>query len=477
MALSVHINLPMESLQAAKASGSSLTGFFQRVTTWPKEEARLVSIAQHVCETCDLALCAILGDNAISLHIAENSQTLPNPDMNLKMHVEPDQGTLATGYQESRFIKTTGFKEILKKQVQVLAQEKNRTFETGVWFDPFPWPSVQTPLRNLVISITPLMPSVGLPSNLDVNFPGSQQIAEITSNNVNHKRQISAWLIVGANRGSRKESEKQLFTLKETTLVAIAHHLNALISINQLETLVQSRNQFLSMASHELKTPLTSIYGILQLQERMLQGQPNEMSQVSALPTNERQKNLLRTVIRQVERLNDLINGLLDISRIQIGRFIVEPSEVNVSAIFNEVIHSRLSLIAEENGVRLTAEAPPALVAWVDQVRIEEVITNLIMNAIRFSPEGGVVWIRLKGDSEDFQLLVRDQGPSVSMGDRERIFQPFEKTQRTSRLGGSGLGLFISRQIAQLHGGNVNLVESIPGKGNLFEAHFPIQTK
>ena len=180
-------------------------------------------------------------------------------------------------------------------------------------------------------------------------------------------------------------------------------------------------------------------------------------------------------MLRQVERLNELIDGLLDISRIQNGRFMVEPSEVDVANILRETIASRLEAVASEANVTLHVEAPESVMAWVDPVRMEEVVTNLTMNAIRFSPEGGVVWIRLKPDAEAFHFTVRDQGPSVPMEDRERIFKPFERAQRTARLGGLGLGLFISRQIAQLHGGNVALVESVPGKGNVFEAHFPIR--
>ena len=84
-----------------------------------------------------------------------------------------------------------------------------------------------------------------------------------------------------------------------------------------------------------------------------------------------------------------------------------------------------------------------------------------------------MVWIKLKQDEESTLLTVRDQGPSVPDTDRSRIFQPFERAQRTARLGGLGLGLFISRQIAQLHGGDVSLIESLQGRGNLFSAKFP----
>jgi signal transduction histidine kinase len=187
----------------------------------------------------------------------------------------------------------------------------------------------------------------------------------------------------------------------------------------------------------------------------------------------ERQESYLKMVIRQTQRLNELIDGLLDVSRIQNGRFIVEPSDTDVAALLKETVSGRLAVIAQEAGVRLNIDAPESLRAWVDPVRMEEVVTNLVMNAIRFSPEGGVVWIRLRDDEGLLRLSIRDQGPSVPPEDHERIFQPFERAQRTSRFGGLGLGLFISRQIAQLHGGTVMLAESVPGKGNVFEATFP----
>ncbi len=266
-------------------------------------------------------------------------------------------------------------------------------------------------------------------------------------------------------------SERELGEVKDVGLLAIAQHLSHLSNKSELERAIQIRGQFLSIASHELKTPLTSIYGILQLQERMLRPK----KEMPVLPEQERHHNFLKMVIRQVERLNELINGLLDVSRIQNGRFMVEPSDTDVVPILKDCVQARLNMIAQEAGVKLNIESDQQLIAWVDPVRMEEVISNLIMNAIRYSPEGGMVWVRLRGESDAFRLTVRDQGPSIAIEDRERIFQPFEKAQRTGRMGGLGLGLFISREIAQLHGGNVTLLESVPGKGNVFEAYFPMK--
>lgn len=277
------------------------------------------------------------------------------------------------------------------------------------------------------------------------------------------KQILIGGIVVGS---SRKFGE-----MEELTLRNITQRLADLKAVADLERMIDVRTRFLSIASHELKTPLTSIYGILQLQERMVR-----LKKEPKTPDSEKHYQFLKMVIRQVERLNELINGLLDVSRIQSGRFMVDPIDTDVAALLSDCIQNRLTVIANEATVKIQLESVPHVVAWVDPVRMEEVFTNLIMNSIRFSPEGGTVWIRLhlEAEGDAFRFFVRDQGPSIPIEDRERIFQPFEQAERTGRLGGLGLGLFISREIAQLHGGNVTLLESVPGKGNVFEAYIPI---
>ncbi len=273
-------------------------------------------------------------------------------------------------------------------------------------------------------------------------------------------------------------SMKALGDREQSLLFAAAQKFSELWAISHLEAALNVRNQFLSIASHELKTPLTSIYGILQLQERTARIKSSaHLNGAMATEEEERQATFLKISIRQVQRLNELIDGLLDVSRIQNGRFMVDPTQTDVAVLVKETVASGLTLIAHEAHISMNVESPDHFLAWVDPVRMEEVVTNLVMNAIRFSPEGGVVWVRLTGVQPEggaFRLIVRDQGPCVPSEDRERIFHPFERAQRTNRLGGLGLGLYISRQIAQLHGGNVSLVESLPGKGNAFEAYFPV---
>jgi signal transduction histidine kinase len=279
------------------------------------------------------------------------------------------------------------------------------------------------------------------------------------------------WIALAFPR-SKIPAEQDWMTSQEILLEGLALHLDHLFLETELRQQVKIREQFLSIASHELKTPLTSIYGILQLQERMMKSMnwPIEMRM-----DQERHLSFLRLVLRQTERMTELIDGLLDVSRIQAGRFSVEPMISEVGKTVQEVVSGRLGLLAREAGVQVLVDAPESLTAWVDSVRFEEVVSNLTMNALRMSPEGGVIWVRLRQEGNDMVLNVRDQGSVIPSEDRERVFEPFERARAVARMGGLGLGLFISRQIARLHGGDVVLLPSVGARGNVFEARFPIR--
>ncbi len=400
-----------------------LKEFYQLVKIWPKNQSEMDFVAEQVQKLLKVSFVCIFFD-----------------DLNQSIDSGTSIGLSFSGASDLKSMSRTGFAAFLRDHWRVNKASEISQNELGVVVPiqvqsgSFKWPFSQS-----IQSLNYIFPTEAVPTN----------------------SKFLSGIIVGTDTPMTQEASL-VFTSVFQYLVTIG-------KICDLDSDIKLRSQFLSIASHELKTPLTSIYGILQLQERMLRLKKDQPS----FPDQERHHSFLKMVIRQVERLNELIDGLLDVSRIQNGRFMVEPTETDVVALLKDCVQSRLTVIAQEAGVQLSLDTIPQLNARVDPVRMEEVIMNLVMNAIRFSPEGGVVWIRLRSDDGSFRLTVRDQGPSIPPEDRERIFQPFERAQRTGRMGGLGLGLFISRQIAFLHGGNVSLIESVPGKGNLFEAYFP----
>ncbi|MEK6705582.1 MAG: HAMP domain-containing sensor histidine kinase [Bdellovibrionota bacterium] len=407
-----------------------LAAFCKRVPAWPQNEAELERINNELLALCEEPLVAIyvvgLGQTA---WVSENG-------LQGESKISVSLASLAEDHNAIALMT-----DFLKRQISGFG-------------------TIPTEIKKMQLSdANSLQLKLPLVTNLSF-FPVVGKIRGVLIREAPQFRTF-AWIIIG--------SAKPLDSMKETAFSAIANRLAELAEIAQLDYALKLHGQFLSVASHELKTPLTSIYGLLQLQERMLRLKKEDTPESQL----ERQRSFLKTVIRQVERLNELINGLLDVSRIQNGRFMIEPAETDVAALMRETVTSRLNIIADEAGVRLNVDAPTSLLALVDPIRMEEVITNMVMNAIRFSPEGGIVWLKLRENGGSFRFSVRDQGPNVILEDRERIFLPFERVKRTGRLGGLGLGLFISRQIALLHGGNVSLVESVPGKGNVFEANFP----
>lgn len=412
-----------------------LDPFFRGVSRWPQDAVEAAAVADRIQ--------AFLGAPFVGLVIFEgpnNGRSAPIHGVSLGHGMEPDLPQLQLA------------RDFLRRQLEQIM---------GV---PGSW---EERIRHLQVGSTGLAGAAGLVRNLAI-MPVVAELRLQPGIRDSRRRHLFGWIVCGRERAPGPK--------EDLALALASQRLSELAVANFLEMQLQEGSQFLSIASHELKTPLTAIYGVLQLQERMLRlGQGT--SQSAGLQQGQGganvQQSYLKMVIRQVERLNELIDGLLDVSRIQNGRFRVEPTEADVAQILQDTVKGRLSVIAQEASVRIQVEAPAVLRARVDSVRIEEVLTNLIMNAIRFSPEGGTVFVRLRDEDGAFRVMIRDQGPPIPPEDRERIFHPFERAQRTSRLGGLGLGLFISRQIAQLHGGNVALVESVAGKGNLFEAYFP----
>jgi len=212
---------------------------------------------------------------------------------------------------------------------------------------------------------------------------------------------------------------------------------------------VSIRDEFLSVAAHELKTPMTSLRGYAQLLGREFErGQP---------PNPERARRAALTIQVQADKLARLVGQLLDISRIQAGKLAIERRQTDLSQLVRDVLDAARNQIS---GHTLVARLPEELLVRADPLRIEQVITNLIDNAIKYSPEGGQIDVLLDEDVDRNVVVfaVRDRGVGVPPEHRAHIFDRFYQAHAGGALtsmAGMGLGLYISRQIVELHGGTI----------------------
>jgi len=233
---------------------------------------------------------------------------------------------------------------------------------------------------------------------------------------------------------------------------------------SDLQDAVQAREEFLSIASHELKTPLTS----LQLQVQMLQ-RAAQRDTLARLPA-ERVVTMLGTAERQTKHLVKLINTLLDISRISGGHLDLHREEIDLAEVVREVV-AQLGPELAVAGCRLTVSAPAPVPGLWDRARLEQVVTNLLSNAVKYG-RGQPIEVAVMGADDRARLVVRDQGIGIAPEHLSRIFERFERAVSAHNYGGLGLGLYIVRQIVEAHGGAIH-VTSTPGEGSTFVVDLP----
>jgi len=269
---------------------------------------------------------------------------------------------------------------------------------------------------------------------------------------------ISAIALAGAPEFTGDDQEG-LKMLASQAAIAIT---NAIL-YERTKELDRLKSEFVAVVSHEVRTPLTSIKGSLELlgDERF-----------HTLPAP--QKELLGICQANTERLISLINDILDFSKLESSRLSLNFERMDVGRVLVEAVENIRNLAAIR-GVELDVKIDPtAGSVEADPMRVGQVATNLIGNAIKFSPERGRIEVFASGDEGSVTISVKDYGKGIAQRDLSRLFQRFAQldSSTTRKAGGTGLGLVISKGIVEQHGGKI-WVESALGKGSTFSFSMP----
>jgi signal transduction histidine kinase len=250
---------------------------------------------------------------------------------------------------------------------------------------------------------------------------------------------------------------------------ALASHVTVAVEnarlIGSLRQAEQLKGEFLSIAAHELKTPVTSLRGYAQLTRRHLS--------TATEPNVPRIAQALEVIDRQSTKLGSLVSQLLDVSRLESDHLTLAPAETDLVALAEGVVRmARLN--APEHEIVLTAPGP--VVASVDALRLEQVVQNLLDNAVKFSPEGSRIDISVRlADADEAEIVVADQGVGIPDEHLPHIFERAYQGGEVHRTAGLGLGLFISRQVVELHGGRIEAT-SPPGGGARLAITLPVHS-
>lgn len=258
-------------------------------------------------------------------------------------------------------------------------------------------------------------------------------------------------LQVEALEQSRREQEQLLAKLQVTQ--------------NELEHAVRMRDDFMSIVSHEVRTPLNGL--ILETQLRKLHLAKDNASAF----TMDKLRSMVDRDERQIQSLIRLIEDMLDVSRIRTGKLSIRTSAFDLAELVSNLLESfSAQIAAAESSVTFTAEEP-VIGVW-DEFRIEQVIANLLTNALRYGARKPIE-VRVYVMEGQARVEVRDQGIGISKENQRRIFQQFERVAANHAVHGLGLGLFISDQIVSAHGGGI-VVESEEGEGSMFRVCLPV---
>jgi signal transduction histidine kinase len=230
--------------------------------------------------------------------------------------------------------------------------------------------------------------------------------------------------------------------------------------VTEVRALQRSKDEFLSLESHELRTPVTSIKGFAQLLQRRARRQQASETTITAYATIE----------RQASRMQELIDLLLDLTRLDTGRLRLQVTDVNLTDLVSRMAEM-VQMTTESHSIEVELPAQPV---WVegDEHRLEQVLMNLLTNAVRYSPRSTPVVVALTDSGAEARVSVVDRGVGIAPDAWTRVFERFYRAENDSQSTGMGVGLYITKGIVERHGGSIEVYSEM-GKGSTFTVHLP----
>src|SRR6478752_7731543 len=262
----------------------------------------------------------------------------------------------------------------------------------------------------------------------------------------------------------RKAVENRIQALREQYTAELTMKNEQLEARNrEVEQANRLKNEFLASMSHELRTPLHTIIGFSELLTEQLEG-----------PLGEKQQRFVGHILQDARHLLELINEVLNISKIESGRLELKPESFDFSQCVEEVMAGIRHQAATKN-IQLENKNTFHDSLYADRVRIKEILYNLLNNAVKFTPEGGRIWIEAERQGEGLHISVCDTGIGIPEKEQRSIFEKFYQVGDTTGgvREGTGLGLAITKHLVELHGGAIS-VSSQPGKGSSFRLVLPL---
>lgn len=235
---------------------------------------------------------------------------------------------------------------------------------------------------------------------------------------------------------------------------------------NEKENVENIKSDFVTLASHQLRTPLS---GIKWYTEILLSEKHDSLT--------DRQKKYLKEVYRSNERAISLVNDLLDVSRIQEGHIHLELRAVRIEKVIQEIIDSFESIIqANKVDVNFEVKHGPLPPVTTDSEKLRRVIINLLSNSVKYTPSGGEINIVLEQKDDELQISIRDTGVGIPEEEKEKIFEKFFRGQQVIKIApdGTGLGLYIAKSLIQAMGGEISF-DSKVGEGTTFTINLPLE--